>query len=142
MEWYDAVLRLLSPIVAVAALVHTVISAKSRAAKQDQDRLEKRLMRVEDKADEAAGLSHRVGTLEQNRIGDLDVVREAIDRLRTRTQSLEENLRHMPTKDHLRDVQVEIARLGGRIEALTERLQPLAMMASRMQDQVQKDAQR
>ncbi|TFF20525.1 hypothetical protein E3C22_16580 [Jiella endophytica] len=47
MEWYDVVLKILSPLVALAALGFTVHSTRSRASKEESDKLDDRLSALE-----------------------------------------------------------------------------------------------
>ncbi|ORE98696.1 hypothetical protein [Aurantimonas sp. 22II-16-19i] len=66
MEWYDLALRLLSPLVAIAALVFTINSARSRASKEESDKLDSRLSTLERtaiKREDVDGLKASIGEL-------------------------------------------------------------------------------
>lgn len=69
-----------------------------------------------------------------------DVLKERVDRLEGRVERLEVEIEHLPDKDVAHRLEMAILRLDGRIEALDERLKPVAAAAGRLQDMALEEA--
>jgi uncharacterized coiled-coil protein SlyX len=106
----SSLLPWLSPLIAVTALTYTILSNRSRAAK-----------------DEFVKFQERV-TLKE------EALLARIDQLEDRVSKTEGELKHLPDKETAHRLEMAVARLEGRLETMDERLKPVAAMAARMQD--------
>lgn len=76
---------------------------------------------------DVADLSKRVDTHHLDLSGKVDKVEERI-------AVIEAEMEHLPDRDATHRLELAIAKLEGRFDALDERLKPVAAMASRFQD--------
>jgi Protein of unknown function (DUF2730) len=64
----------------------------------------------------------------------LDEMNGRLDRHDHRLQSLEQEMRAMPSKDDMHKVQLSLGRLEGQFAVLNERLAPVKAISERMQE--------
>ena len=78
-------------------------------------------------------LGKKVDTLARDLSGKVDKVEERI-------AVIEAEMEHLPDRDATHRLELAIAKLEGRFDALDERLKPVAAMASRFQDFLEEEA--
>lgn len=161
MEWYDVLLKFLSPLVAIAALGFTIHSTRSRASKEESDKLDGRLSTLERtaiKREDVDGLRASLGDLSglvrdmralAEHVGKLDgqverisedrikvahLHMETFEQLRDRIGRVEETIKHSPSAHQVADLRTLVERMGGDIRVLSEGMRPLAASVGRIDD--------
>lgn len=104
------ILPWLSPTVALAALAYTITSNRSRAAKQEFEKFR------EDTSLREAATAAKVEVLED------------------RVSKMEGELRHLPAKDDVHQVQLALKELQGEVKGLATQITPIGKIADRLQE--------
>jgi hypothetical protein len=105
----------LSCAVSVCTLAYTIISNRTKAAYSKVRDIEKTLAFKSDAAVVAA-------------------IAGKVDLLEDRATRFETELAHLPDKDTAHKLEVSLAALTGKVDALTERIKPVTAMADRIQE--------
>lgn len=108
-------------LISIGAIVYSWLSSSGKEALKGLDKLEAESTASMEKIEHAshlttAALSARCSMLEQS----VAVLTHTVD--------------HLPSSEITHRLEIAIARVEGRIETLTERLQPVSAIAHRMQD--------
>lgn len=101
----------------VATLLYTIFNGRSK-------KTEERFIAIEAKVETKASKDH-VGVL----AGKLDVVEDKVT-------IVQNDFKHLPDKDVTHRLELVIGEMRSEMGQLTERMKPIAQMASRMQDAI------
>ena len=108
----------LNTLASLGAVVYAWLSSSGKEALTSLEKLDN------DASMARSALSARCGMLEQS----VAVLQSTVD--------------HLPSSDTTHRLEIAVARVEGRIETLTERLQPIAAIASRLQEQAMEGPRR
>lgn len=104
------ILPWLSPTIAVAALSYTIVSNRSRARQAEFDKFR------ED-----------VGLREMTTAAKVEVLED-------RVSKIEGELRHLPAKDDVHQVQLALKELQGEVRGMSAQIAPIGKIADRLQE--------
>lgn len=114
-------LSVISTLLAIGAVVYSWMTRSGKEAGERVSKLDARL------TEELSKANARID-------GAINERNRRIDDIEDRVSRTEGEIKHLPDKDMAHRLEMAVVRLEGKMEAMDERLKPVASMASRMQD--------
>ncbi|WP_245446288.1 DUF2730 family protein [Metarhizobium album] len=87
-------------------------------------------------------LAERVSKSEQEANARLAKVEQKAIEYDRRIQAIESDMKHLPDRDAVHQLQVTMERIGGRLDTMDERLKPIAATNHRLQEFLLEQAQK